>query len=235
MQRYFVEKEDNGIFTLSNDDSYHVIKVMRMKIGDRVEIVSNRKEYITEIISMDSNVRCKIFSVNEEKVSIIPKVTVAQALVKEQKMDYILQKGTELGLDQILVYQAERSIVKMDKNDKKLDRWSKILKEASEQSKRNNIPLVWFTSLNELIASNYNHKYICSVNEKSISIKNVLSKVRIDDTILFVIGPEGGFSPKEEKLLLDNGFESITFGSNVLRTETASLFVLSAINYEFMR
>ena len=164
MQRYFVEKEDNGIFTLSNDDSYHVIKVMRMKIGDRVEIVSNRKEYITEIISMDSNVRCKIFSVNEEKVSIIPKVTVAQALVKEQKMDYILQKGTELGLDQILVYQAERSIVKMDKNDKKLDRWSKILKEASEQSKRNNIPLVWFTSLNELIASNYNHKYICSVN-----------------------------------------------------------------------
>ena len=235
MQRYFVNEKKNELFTLSNDDSYHIVKVMRMNIGDKVEIVCNNIEYIAEIIELGSNVLCKVVLENEQREKNIPNVTIVQASVKEQKMDYILQKSTELGMNSILVFQAQRSVVKNDKIDKKVERWKKIVKEASEQSKRNKIPNVGFTSLNELISSNYNHKYICSVNEKSINIKSVLSKVSIDDTILFVIGPEGGFSPSEEKLLLDNGFVSITFGSNVLRTETASLFVLSAINYEFMR
>ena len=110
------------------------------------------------------------------------------------------------------------------------------MKEASEQSKRVDIPKVAnITSLKDLINVDAKYKFLCSVNENSKSIKSVLSNANISDTILFVIGPEGGFDKSEEEYLIDNGFVSITFGKNVLRTETSSSFILSVINYEFMR
>ena len=160
-----------------------------------------------------------------------------QSLVKEQKMDYILQKSTELGVDEIIPLNAERSIIKIDnKENKKIERWNKVLKEASEQSKRNTIPILdKIYSLKDLKDIDIKHKYICSVKEKEKTIKSILSKISISDTILFVIGPEGGLSDKEEEILVESGFERITLGSNVLRTETASSFILSAIDYEFMR
>ena len=119
---------------------------------------------------------------------------------------------------------------------KKLKDGKKVVKEASEQSKRFTLPyLNRIINLNELIKEKYDFKFVCSVNEKTKTIKNVLSNVNINDTILFVIGPEGGFSEKEEKLLVDNGFQPITLGENVLRTETSSTFVLSVIIYHFLR
>lgn len=237
MQRYFVDKIDGDFFTISNDDSYHILKVMRMEIDDKIEVVYNHNEYLCKIVAIENNVRCKVISILDEKERNIPKITIAQSLVKEQKMDYILQKATELGVDEIIPICTERSIVKLEnKEDKKKERWKKVLKEASEQSKRVEIPnLESVISLKELLNKKYDFKFICSVNERVKTIKSVLSKVDISDTILFVIGPEGGLSSQEEEMLLSNGFEAISLGSNVLRTETASSFILSAISYEFMR
>lgn len=237
MQRYFSNNKKNNIFTLSADDSFHIKTVMRMKKGDRIEIVNENIQYICIITSLEENVQCEIERSIFKEETKIPKVIIAQSLVKEQKMDYILQKGTELGAFMFIPIATQRSIIKIDeKKDTKYIRWGKILKEASEQCKRINVPILEKTcNLKEIITGDYDYKFICSVNEKSKTIKSVLSKVDISDTILFVIGPEGGFSESEEKLLIESGFESVTLGENVLRTETASLFVLSAVNYEFMR
>lgn len=237
MQRYFVSNKEDNIFTLNNDDSHHVINVMRMKTDDRIEVVFDSNLFIAAIISLDIPVRCKIVEEISNEALSIPNVIIAQALVKEQKMDYILQKSCELGVYEIIPTITSRSIIKIDKNDdKKVIRWNKIMKEASEQSKRVNIPKVAnITSLKDLITVDAKYKFLCSVNENSKSIKSVLSNANISDTILFVIGPEGGFDKSEEEYLIDNGFVSITFGKNVLRTETSSSFILSVINYEFMR
>ncbi len=237
MQRYFVSNKNEDIFTLNNDDSHHVINVMRMKLNNRIEVVFDSSLFIATIISLDVPVKCKIIEEVNEDVSTIPNVIIAQALVKEQKMDYILQKSCELGVFEVIPTITSRSIIKVDKNDdKKVVRWNKIMKEASEQSKRINIPKVAnISSLKDLVNLDIKYKFLCSVKENSKSIKSVLSNVDISDTILFVIGPEGGFDKSEEDYLIDNGFISITFGKNVLRTETASSFILSAINYEFMR
>lgn len=238
MQRYFAKEIGKDYsFELSLDDSYHITKVMRMNVGDNIEVVFNENEYICEITSLEKCVKCKINTKLEKKERKIPKVVIAQALVKEQKMDYILQKSTELGVFSIIPIFTERSIIKVDtKENKKIERWNKVLKEASEQSKRCDIPVLSsILKLEELSKLDFTYKYVCSVNEKSKTIKSVLSKVDISDTMLLVIGPEGGLSKKEEEYLMNHGFESISFGDNVLRTETASLFVLSAINYEFMR
>lgn len=237
MQRYFVNEKVGNSFFIAADDSYHIIKVMRMQLKDKIEIVFQDKLFLCEIVKLSPNVKCDIVKeFNNEKL-ILPKVSIAQSLVKEQKMDYILQKSTELGVYEIIPMYTERSIIKVkDKYDKKIERWKKVVKEASEQSKRFTLPyLNRIIDLKELIKEKYDFKFICSVNEKTKTIKNVLSNVNINDTILFVIGPEGGFSEKEEKLLVDNGFQSITLGENILRTETSSAFILSVINYHFMR
>ena len=237
MQRYFVNNKENDIVTLTNDDSHHVINVMRMNTNDNVEIVYDNNLYVGSIISLDTPVKCKLIKKIDSVISNIPKVVIVQALVKEQKMDYILQKACELGVYQIIPVNTSRSVVKIDKNDsKKIIRWNKILKEASEQSKRCNIPILdKIYDFNDLLKLDINDKFICSTKENKKLLKSTLSKININDTIVYVIGPEGGFDPKEEDLLINNGYIPVSLGSNILRTETASLFIMSAINYEFER
>lgn len=234
MQRYFVTNKENNIFTLTSDDSYHITTVMRMKLQDKIEIVCNEKIYLSEIIELIPVVKAKIIEEIETNNELSFYVTIAQSLVKEQKMDYILQKTTELGVSEIIPYMADRSIIKLDnKQDKKIERWQKIVKEASEQSKRNYIPTVTKAmSLSNLVnLSDYDIKFLCSVNETSQNIKKVLSNLNRNVRMLFVIGPEGGFTNDEEKRFIENGFISLSLGSSVLRTETASTFIMSVIRY----
>lgn len=236
MQRYF--KDTNlDIFELSSDDSYHITKVMRNKIGDKVEVVIDKNLYICEIINLDNLVTVKKLEEVECDSELPCHVTIAQSLVKEQKMDLILQKCCELGASEIIPINTTRSIVKLEKKEtKKIDRWNKILKEASEQSKRVVIPKVnEIMDIKDLAKLDYDIKILCSVNELSTSIKKVLSKDLNNVKIVLVIGPEGGFTDNEEKILMDNGFISTSFGNRVLRTETASLYALSIINYILMR
>lgn len=238
MQRYFVEKCDNNIFILSSDDSYHITKVMRMNIGDKIEIVSNSKVYISEIIELKPTVKARLLEEVLVDSELSCQVTIVQSLVKEQKMDYILQKTTELGVNEIIPYEANRSLIKIEhKQDKKIDRWQKIIKEASEQSKRTYIPKIYpAIDLSNLVKlSDYDMKFLCTVNETSQNLKKLLSKDLIGAKILFVIGPEGGFTEEEEQKLLNNNFIPVSLGSSVLRTETASVFIMSVIRYLDMR
>lgn len=237
MQRYFVNKKEDNLFILSEEDSHHVINVMRMNINDKVEIVFDNTLYLASINNLNTPVKCEQVEKLDSNNRIIPKVVIVQALVKEQKMDYILQKACELGVYQIIPVNTSRSIVKIDKNDsKKILRWNKILKEASEQSKRVDIPILdKIYNFNDLKSLDFKGKFICSTKENKKLLKSTLSNFNINDTIVYVIGPEGGFSPEEEELLIENGYIPISLGSNILRTETASLFIMSAINYEFER
>lgn len=235
MQRYFCNCNNNK-FILSKEDSYHITKVMRYDVGTKIEIVDKGILYIAEIIELTPLVIAKKI----EEVPCIKEIcntTIVQSLVSEQKMDYILQKGTELGAESFIPLITDRSVVKVnDKINKKVERWNTIVKEASEQSKRLNIPKVLNPyTIKEISNLDYDYKILCSVNEMSKSIKTVLSNIKESDRILVVIGPEGGFTKEEEQKLLDNGFISVTLGDRVLRTETASLFVLSIVNYIFMR
>lgn len=239
MQRYFKDKIDSEIITLSKDDSYHIKKVMRMRLNDKIELVSNKVCYIAEIVDINSElVAAKIIEEKEENPELGIKVTLVQSLVKEQKMDFIIQKATELGVSEIIPYEATRSVVKRnDKIDKKIARWQSIAKEASEQSKRVIIPKInSVLSLNDLIKlDNYDVKILCTVRENSKNIKNVLSNIKTNDTMLFVVGPEGGFTEKEEEIMINNGFITISLGSSVLRSETVALFLMSVIRYHDMR
>ena len=235
MQRYFVrEISANQTFFLTKEDSYHIQKVMRMNISDQIEVVYDRSVYICEIIEMEPVVCCRVVSTCLEDCELQHHVVLIQSLVKEQKMDYILQKSTELGVGTIYPYQAERSVVKIQgKEDKKVARWNIIVKEASEQSKRNQIPTVKevLTIRNLEEFDQFEYKFICTTNQKQENLKKVLSKLPSCATMVIVIGPEGGFTQTEEDTFMKAGFIPISLGKSVLRTETAGIFFLSVVRY----
>lgn len=234
MQRYFSKKIENNRFTLTEEDTYHITKVMRMVKDDKIEVVYQENTYICKIVSLSPLVEAEIVEEIKNNQELKTQVTIVQSLVKEQKMDYILQKTSELGVDKIILYCASRSVIKInEKKDKKVERWKSILKEAAEQSKRIKIPEITNPiNLSNLVKlSDYDIKFLCTVNESSQNLKKVLSNMVSGAKILFVIGPEGGFTPEEEKVIMENGFISISLGNSVLRTETASTFIMSVVRY----
>ena len=235
MQRYFSNLCQNNEYLLSNEDSYHIEKVMRMKLHDLIEIVDNKCVYICEINGFNP-VKAKIVKKLEENHENSKNIILVQSLVNENKMDLILQKGTELGVNEFYGYKATNSVVKEnDKSNKKLVRWQKIVKESSEQSKRNIIPEVKkILDIKGLCELKADVKILLSVNEKAKNLKKVLKETKKYDTLIIVVGPEGGFTKMEEDQLINNGYISTSLGERVLRTETASIVAISMINYEWM-
>ena len=237
MQRYFVNLKHDNEFILSNEDSYHIEHVMRNKLGDKVEVIYDSDLYITKIIGF-SPVKTLIIDKLDVNNELDVKVFICQSLVKENKMDLILQKSTELGAYSFIPLIVKNSIIKGNSKDfnKKVIRWQEIVRGASRQSKRNIIPKVYdVLTIDELVKMDFDLKILCTVNEVSRSLKNVLQNNKKCDTMIIVIGPEGGFSKEEEKKLIDSGFISTSLGNLVLRTETASIVSLSMINYEYER
>lgn len=236
MQRYFSKEKIDNKFILSSDDIYHIKTVMRMKDNDEIIVVNDKKAYLCCLENVKENINVIIKNEIEKIDYNTPDITLIIPILKEQKMDLILQKSTELGVSKIIPLLTNRSIIKLKPSDyeKKITRWMRIVKEASEQSHRIDIPEVCdIKSIKELEKLN-GFKYVCSTKEKSKNIKFVMKNIKNCDRISLVVGPEGGLSDKEEDELNKMGFDSITLGSRIMRVETVPLFLLSIINYEFM-
>ena len=234
MQQYFAKNKN---LELEDSDYHHIKNVMRMKKDDIIKVVFDNVIYTCKLTSITNKSSFEIIN-KEEKNKNNYCVDVAFSLIKEQKLNYLLQKTTELGVGMLIPVNTKRSVVKIDKKKEssKIDRWQKICKEASEQSFRSNMPKInEVLNLQDLIYMDYDLKLLCSLNKNTKNIKKVIQKNNKCVKILLVVGPEGGFDPKEEEYLLNNGFVSVSLGNTVLRAETAPVVALSMINYEFMR
>jgi 16S rRNA (uracil1498-N3)-methyltransferase len=233
MQRYFINEKKENDLILTNDDLHHIKNVMRNKTGDLIECIYNEELYICKINDPTSN-KVTIIEKKEDNNELSMDITIAIALVKEQKMDLILQKLTELGISKIIPVKMERSIVKLDdkKFEKKKERWEKICKEASEQSKRNKIPeITKIMTIKELTNLEYDYKLVCSTTNKTNLVNNYLQDINKCAKIIFTIGPEGGISTKEEDFLISKGYTPISLGSRIMRVETAAIYIASIINF----
>lgn len=234
MQRYFAKEKDiNNKLVLETSDLHHIKTVMRNVIGDQIEVIYDNEIYLCTIENIEP-LKLKIENIFVEDREIPLELTVAIGLVNEQKFDLILQKLTELGVSTIIPLKMERSIVKLDDNKmgKKLVRWEKICKEASEQSHRTKIPTIKKSmTIKELEQNTSELKLVCSLSNNSKPLEEYLKKDL--KSILFVIGPEGGISPKEEEQLISQGFKTTTLGKRVLRVETAAIYVTGIINYVY--
>jgi 16S rRNA (uracil1498-N3)-methyltransferase len=237
MQRYFIVPSQiaGDIIIITGDDVHHIRTVMRNRVGDVIVCCMFGFDYRVEIAEItSSSIYCTMIerfpSLGEPKVQ----VTLAQGLPKGEKIEWILQKGTELGAAKFLPFSSTRTIVKIDakKAEKKQDRWSKIVKEAAEQAHRGKIPKVllpvgWKGVLGEI--SKYDLSLIAYEKEAQ-ALTKVLGSTSAN-SILLIIGPEGGFSEQEVAEATEHGAIPITLGSRILRTETAAISLLTCVMY----
>lgn len=245
MQRYFLEKPfaDNGTTEITGEDRKHIVQVMRMRPSDQLIAVSGGKAYYAEIISITpENVAIRQHGEQLSKNELPLSITIACGLAKGDKHELIVQKGTELGMAAMIPFKADRSIVKWDekKGAKKIERLQKIAKQAAEQCHRTVIPeIVNPQTLRQLIANVDRYDVCLFADEEDAKsnrpnrMQNHIQGLSNDQKILIVFGPEGGISRDEADELIAANFHPIALGPRILRTETAPLYFLSAISYEF--
>ena len=237
MQRYFSKEKNENTLVLSSDDLYHIKVVMRMKDNDLIYVVYNDCIY-ESIVRFNKGklfIECGRRTLINNELNC--DITLIYGLPKGDKFEFVVQKATELGVTTIVPYSACRSVsvISKDKEEKKLERWNKIAKEASEQSKRNKLVKVEKVC-DEVSILNYKSKlnlvaYEDVSSEGCNKLFNLLSKKY--DSITLVVGPEGGFEQREIDNLVNNGFEVVSLGKRILRSETAPLFLMSIISYMY--
>ena len=237
MRRFFLNGTISETMELTGTDAHHIARVLRMTVGDNVIIADeNERTAKAEITAItDEVVTLSLIEYLEDDSEPTVKVRLAQCLPKSDKMEFIVQKAVELGAVSIQPVNSENCVVKYtaDKQAKRVERWQKIAHEAAKQCKRAAVPTV----------------------EPIITLKELLSRVDDDETVLFcyeaedgrtlrqalnthqaekytvLIGPEGGFSPEEARLCQEMGAHPVSLGSRILRTETASLAALTMVLY----
>lgn len=242
MQRYFVESIQEGHVQFSQEDAKHISRVMRMKQGDEIIVVAQGIAYIAVLEDVDSDVTATLAQKLTQQVELPVHITIASGIPKGDKLDLITQKSTELGATAILPVAMRRSVSKWDakKTPKRLERLAKIAKEAAEQSHRTIIPAIdYVASIDALIAQSerFDHLYFAYEDDAKEVARQTFSerlgKVSPGESILVVFGPEGGIAEEEAQALREASFQSIALGPRILRTETAPLYVLSAVSYQF--
>ncbi|MGL4847707.1 MAG: RsmE family RNA methyltransferase [Clostridium sp.] len=222
------------------EDVKHIYKVLRLDEGETVRLNdSNGNEYLADIKNISkTEVELTILEKLEINNESPVEITLFQGLPKAQKMDLIVQKGTELGLKAFVPVLTKRVDVKLKGDFKKLDRLNRIALEAAKQSKRSIVPKVLepieFKSLLEELKG-YDLVIVPYENKEEFGIKKLVSEIDKEKikTIAIMVGPEGGFEEEEIKELENVNGRIITLGNRILRTETAGFTATSLIQYEF--
>lgn len=235
--RIFIASDDisGDTAVVRGSDFNHIVKVLRKTVGDTVTVCD-----------MHSNVyEAAITFIGQESLSLalgekrhndneLPfKVTVYQCLPKGEKADTVVQKAVELGASEVVFVLSERCVARPDEKTfaRRLERLSRISESAAAQCGRSYVPavkgLVGFDSA-VVSLKQVGNPFLCYEGGNTVPLRRVLEPNRGD--IAFMIGPEGGFSAREADLAAGSGIPLVNLGKRILRTETAALYVLSAIS-----
>ena len=244
MSKFFVKPEQikNDNIIIDGDDVNHILNVLRMKKDDEIQVCNQvtGENYKARIVQYSKNeIECKI----EEKIGKSTEsnvhITLFQGIPKFEKMELIIQKNTEVGVNNIVPVIMERTVVKLDEKvaSKKLNKKKKIAEIAAKQSMRDIIPNVKsIIKTKEIDVDRYDVVLVAYENEEHNMLKAELKKLESQNkqeyNIAIVIGPEGGISEKEIELLDEKNVKFVSLGKRILRTETAGLVMAGNILYE---
>ena len=247
MPRFFVRKDQihDGLIRIIGDDAHHIARSLRMAAGECVTVCDmQRTEYECELLSFEDDhaVTARILSSRQMNTEPPFAAHLYQALPKGDKLDTVIQKAVECGVASVTPFESERCIVrcKPEQEDKKTERRCRIAAEAAKQCGRGCIPEVAPTcSYDDMLrrAAQADLCLFCYEGDGTVPLRTLLREKSSvlsmqNPSISIVIGSEGGFSGAEAERAKDLGFSMVGLGARILRTETASSFVLSALVYE---
>lgn len=236
MYNFFAKENQrqNGRYFIDGTDYNHIKNVLRMVVGDSFLVSEKGVSNLCEIESFETDfVVAKITEENFNDTNLPIKIHLFQGLPKGDKMELIIQKTVELGIESIIPVEMSRCVVKIDdkKKKSKQQRWQAISESAAKQSKRNTIPEIEeiVTYKQAIARAKEMDLFLVPYESKNgmEDTKNALSQLKIGMSVGILIGPEGGFDEKEVVLAFENGGKVISLGKRILRTETAAITSVS--------
>jgi 16S rRNA (uracil1498-N3)-methyltransferase len=243
LRRFLVPKifPDQDQLTITGSEALHMVRVLRMKAGDRIVLMDGEGRRCAALIR---SLGPKDVVVDLEKTIDSPppspvKIMLCQALLKAQAMDDLVKKTSELGVAAIFPFHSSRTVVKLDPErfERKRGHWERIAKSAAKQSNRE-MPahigtLRGFSEICERFAGEAALKVILWERAGSRDLKDVLRQPPRSRTVVGVVGPEGGFDTHEVALAAESGFSPVWLGRRILRAETAAITFVSIVQYEW--
>lgn len=243
MPRFFLpaQSPEDGVFSITGENAKHISFSLRMRRGEHITVCDGEgTEYDCALVSLDGQtVLAEVIDVKRSSSEPPLRIRLYQSVPKGDKFDYIVQKAVELGVSEIVPVYSARCIVKPDakSEEKRLARLGKIAEEAAKQCGRGVIPKVLphMRYADAVKACGDVPSFICYEDERSYSLKTYLHELAQKEktAVQFFVGPEGGYAPEEIALAAEYSIPSTKLGPRILRSETASGFVLASVAYEF--
>lgn len=238
MNRFKITELGKEVFWLRDSERDHLVRVLRLKPGDLVVGFDNNTglEYTSVIVKIeDKSVTCRILSTDHPDVEAHTSVYLVAGLSKGEKMEWVIQKGTELGMAGLIPLRTKRSVMHLEgsKAQERVARWQKIASEAAKQSHRVHEPRIFeicdWADLAEQLPPN-TQWLIPYEEEKTQRLASVLDRLDSTCPLAIIIGPEGGFEQSEVALAQEKlGAHSVSLGPRILRAETAALAALTMV------
>lgn len=223
------------VVRIDGNDAHHVLHVLRLAAGDRIEVIDSAAQAFCAELTRDGNtLGARLLEQRSRALTPQLRIDVAQAVPKGSKMDFIVEKATELGVHTIIPFTSERTIVH-SASDSRLERWRRLARSSAGQCGRSDIPSITMPiDFAELVTRFCAYDVVLFPWELAdpVPLRERLPKlVERAQSLLLVIGPEGGFAVAEVELARANGADVISLGQRILRTETAALALLAILEY----
>lgn len=243
VRKVFVDRlmMKKGFACLTGHHYRYIVQVLRKQVGDRIDLIDGKGYLYT----------CQIYSVKGKEVFLKvldavhrpeekrAEITLCVSPIKGSRMDWLVEKATELGIERLIPIIFRRTVVRIEeeKSKEKIERWRRIAIEAARQSGRVRVPEILspcpLRSLDSLI-KDINNRWVFYEKESQKRLKEILASYQ-NGKVCIVVGPEGGIEEQEIEWLKTQGFIPCSLGEHILRTETVPLFVLSILLYELSR
>ncbi len=228
-QRYFLSKNDFENKIITSDDKHHILRVMRMKTDDQIEVCYQQTCYLSKLKINDQDISFETLNRLEKRRSV--DITLIQGLPKGNKLDIVCKYATMFGVSNIMFVQMDRSIAKEKNSDNKIKRLHLIAKEAAELAHRFDVPDInFFKSLKAIEFNSFDIILLADENEKTKMLKDVIKTEDLHKKIALIIGPEGGITDGERVFFNQKNAHMISLGDNILPTEIAAIYALSYIS-----
>lgn len=240
MYNFFINNNqiEKGKAKIIGSDFNHIKNVLRLKKDEKI-IICNKEtseSYYAKIKTMERDfIICNLIE-KKETTELPINITIYQGIPKSDKMELIIQKSVELGVNKIIPTEMKFCIAKIKDEDKKISRWQSISEAAAKQSKRTIIPKIERVKSFEKMCQeikDFDLAVLAYENEENISFKDIIKENNKIKNIALIIGPEGGISQEEANKLVELGVKKALLGKRILRTETAAITMLSMLIYEF--
>ncbi len=230
-RRFFVESVHSGRAQISGDEAHHLTRVLRVEVGQKFEVSDNREVYLAEVESARKDLVSFTILEKLEAAQAAVRTALFISLIKFERFEWIVEKATELGVERIVPVEAERSEKGLAQAaNKRLERWKRIAREASEQSRRARLPEIEpCMVLSSAVSVEADYRFVLEERAAPPILRALPAERRRQDRVVLLVGPEGGWTDREREAI-GAGWKSVSLGGEILRAETAAIAALAIVN-----